>query len=224
MNIDEKYRAICFDMDGTLLDTKIDYDKLGSVVRDVLIDIGVPGSKIDDHGSDDAMISDAIGYLSSTGVHCTRKEIDSLIDRKSVDVELENAHLATPFPGTIEMLKELHRRGYVVGVLTRGHRKYAEKVLGFCGVMDRLDAVVAFDDFEEGEEKPNPIAMKHLADELSVRTDEILYLGDSRGDYLCARDAGSGFIGVNSGRYSKERWLKVSPTMITIDCVADLVR
>ena len=42
MDIDTRYKAVCFDMDGTLLDTKVDYEKMSNVIFDEMVGIGVP--------------------------------------------------------------------------------------------------------------------------------------------------------------------------------------
>ena len=55
--------------------------------------------------------------------------------------------------------------------------------MGRCGIMDRVDAAVAFDDHPTGEQKPNPVAMDHLAKALGVTSKDILYIGDSVWDY-----------------------------------------
>ena len=47
MKIDPRYKALCFDMDGTLLDTKVDYQKMSDLVFDEMIRIGVPEEVIE---------------------------------------------------------------------------------------------------------------------------------------------------------------------------------
>ena len=47
MRIDPRYKAVCFDMDGTLLDTKVDYQKMSDLIFDEMIAIGVPEDVID---------------------------------------------------------------------------------------------------------------------------------------------------------------------------------
>jgi phosphoglycolate phosphatase len=74
------------------------------------------------------------------------------------------------------MLRELRSRGYRIGVLTRGCREYAETALRIAGISDLLDAVVARDDHPEVEAKPSPIAMRHMAEAVGVRPDEITYV------------------------------------------------
>ena len=89
-----------------------------------------------------------------------------------------------------------------------------------CGVTDLRDGVVARDDYPESEAKPSPKAMEHIAEILSVRPEEILFFGDHVFDYHCARDAGSGFVGVLTGTYAKDDWEGMGVTDI-YDSVGD---
>ena len=40
-------RAVCFDMDGTLLDTKVDYGRMASLILERLAEAGVPQELLD---------------------------------------------------------------------------------------------------------------------------------------------------------------------------------
>jgi phosphoglycolate phosphatase-like HAD superfamily hydrolase len=57
-----------------------------------------------------------------------------------------------------------------------------------------------------GSAKPSPMAMRHLAEEMGVEPEEILYLGDNLGDWHTARDSGASFIGVLSGGCTLKDW------------------
>ena len=50
MRIDTRYRAVGFDMDGTLLDTRVDYRRMTEIVLDEMKRMGVPESAIDRSG------------------------------------------------------------------------------------------------------------------------------------------------------------------------------
>jgi phosphoglycolate phosphatase len=136
-------------------------------------------------------------------------------------VELENVLTARPYDGAERMLAHLKENGHKVGVLTRGSREYATKALSVSGVIDMLDVLVCRDDHDESESKPSPAAMRHLADAFGVRSENILYVGDNKIDYFCARDSGAGFIGVLT-RYTEYDWASVDPSIRTIGTVADL--
>ena len=206
MDIDPKYRAVCFDMDGTLLDTKVDYEKMSNVIFDEMVKIGVPESAIDRSEGFKFNLDSGVNYLFSQGRAEEVYAIGVKVAKIARDIEMERVDEARPFPKAELLLEELHRRGLKTGLLTRGCREYAEEALKVCGIGDLLDGIVARDDYPESEAKPSPKAMEHMADALGVRPDEILFFGDHTFDYQCARDSGSGFVAVLTGTFDRNDW------------------
>ena len=215
------YKAICFDMDGTLLNTKVDLGKMADLVFDEMIRSGVPENEIDRDGGYKFNLDSGMDYLIRNGRADDIHRINERVSRAARDIEMENAFMARPFPGAVRLLKELRKKGYKVGVLTRGCREYAETVLRLTGTIDLLDGLVCRDDFPERDAKPSPAAMHNMARALGVTASDILYLGDHKFDYLCARDAGAGFIGVLSGSYGADDWRDLGG-IVMMNTIADL--
>jgi phosphoglycolate phosphatase-like HAD superfamily hydrolase len=224
MKIDPKYRAVVFDMDGTLLDTKVDYAKMSNIVFDEMVKLGVPETAINRSEGYRFNVESGLNYMSENGMANRIPMIYLNISKIARNVEMENVEQAKPFPGTVELLTQLHAKGIKIGVLTRGCREYCETAIGkVCGLMKFVDGIVARDDYPETEAKPSPLAMMHIASRLSVTTDEILYLGDHKFDWQCAAASAAGFVGVCSGAYSKENWDKeIGPKLQTIGSIAEL--
>ncbi len=223
MRIDPKYKAVCFDMDGTLLDTKVDYQRMSDLVFDEMVRIGVPEEAIDRREGYKFNIESGVKYLMSVGREEDIYAIGPRIAKIARDVEMERVDEARPFPDADSLLRKVHGMGLRTGLLTRGCREYAEEAVRVCGVSELLDAIVARDDYPEKEAKPNPIAMRHIADKLGIEPEEILFFGDHVFDYQCARDAGSGFVAVLTGTYSKDDWMDV-PGIDIYDSVGDFYK
>ena len=216
------YAAVGFDMDSTLLRTDVDYPKLSKAVCNEMIAAGVPEHVLDPKESSLFNMDAGANYLRRNG---RAGDVPIIVERmrSNIDmIELENVSTARPYDGTEKMIAYLKDRGYGIGVLTRGGRKYATKALTVAGVIGMIDVLVCRDDHDESEAKPSPAAMGYLASGLGLRCDEILYLGDHKMDYFCARDSGAGFIGVLT-RYDKKDWEAVDPKINVINTVADLV-
>ena len=220
MDIDTRYKAVCFDMDGTLLDTKVDYERMSNVIFDEMIRIGVPEEVIDRSEGFKFNLDSGVNYLFSQGRADEVYAIGIRVAKIARDIEMEKVDEAKPFPKAVQLLERIHSKGMKTGLLTRGCREYAEAAMDVCGVTDLLDGVVARDDYPESEAKPSPKAMEHMAEILSVKPEEILFFGDHVFDYHCARDAGSGFVGVLTGTYTKEDWMEMGVTDI-YDSVGD---
>ena len=224
MKSDRRYKAIGFDMDGTLLDTAIDYEKLADAESYVLSGLDVPSSELSSANDDIDMIRKGVAYLNGHGNPITFDDVCKLVNQRASDVEMEAVDTAKCFPGVPELLEELRSKGYRIGLLTRGQRLYAETAMGRCGILDMMDSIEAFDDHPTGEQKPNPVAMEHLANALGVRASEILYIGDSVWDYHCARDSGAGFIGIAHGENGHRKWERVKDDIELIENISELIR
>lgn len=222
MKIDPGCRAICFDMDGTLLDTKVDYVRMAELIFDALESHGVPSDIVNRTQAYKMSVDNGFEWLKANGRADEVCEIAESIAVAARNVEMERVDEAVPFPGVPEMLHRIREKGYRTGVLTRGCREYAEAALAIANVRGLLDGVVARDDFPESEAKPSPIAMRHMADAIGVEPSEILYFGDNKIDWICATGASSKFVAVTSGTYSEADWLEVDPEMTVFETVADL--
>jgi len=222
MIIDPGCRAICFDMDGTLLNTKVDYVRMAELIFDALERQGVPPEIVDRTQAYKLSVDSGFDWLRANGRGNEVYEVGDAISEAARDVEMERVDEAVPFPGVPEMLRRIREKGYMTGVLTRGCREYAEAALRISGVRDLLDAVVARDDFPESEAKPSPVAMKHMADAVGVSPAEILYMGDHKYDWMCAVDSSAKFVAVTSGTYSEADWRELDPDMTVFGTVAEL--
>lgn len=223
VSADRKYKAIGFDMDGTLLDTAIDYEKLGNAEAYVLSGLGVPSDELSSACDDIDMIRKGVAYLNRNGNVISFDEACRMVNQRASDVEMEAVETAHCFLGVPELLDELRTKGYRIGLLTRGQRLYAESAMGRCGILDRMDAVEAFDDHPTGEQKPNPVAMDHLAKVLGVASKDIIYIGDSVWDYYCARDSGAGFIGIAHGDNGHRKWERVREDVELVENISELI-
>lgn len=224
MALDPRIKAVGFDMDGTFMHTHVDYAKLARVVDDELASLGVPPECIDFNDGSKLEMESGIRWLIEHGRGHLAAGIRQRVGDRATAVEMEHADEAEPFPGSVETLRELQARGYPVGILTRGGRHYAETVLGGAGVLREFDALVARDDFPEDEAKPSPKALQHLGERLGVRPQDILYLGDSKVDWLTAQAVGAPFIGVLSGGYTAADWqTRTGQPVHTLPHVADLL-
>jgi len=218
----EGIKAIGFDLDGTFLNTHVDYSRIDRADRNACISHDVPFDDLE-FNTVKRLRAPIRDWLIAHGREEEFQQITNEIDRELTSTELQYIHEARPFPGSIECVKILKSEGYKIGLLTRGSHEYAVRALTMAGVLDCFDAVVGRDDMNYDDAKPSPKAMYHFADKLGVKADEILYLGDNRTDYYSARDSGARFIGVLSGGMSKEAWLAEDPDMTILEYAGDVI-
>lgn len=117
-------------------------------------------------------------------------------------------------PGALDYCKG---RGWIVGVLSHGWTsKQAEKLIRL-GVADKFDPTAIFISEKIGINKPNPKLYARAAEELGLRPDEMIYIGDSPAhDVAPARSLGMTTIWAR--RASK--W-QATPEQVGADHIVD---
>ncbi len=101
------------------------------------------------------------------------------------------------YPETDEVLSELRRRGYRIGILTNGRSLMQNRKLDLTGLRLLTDAAIVSGD--EGVQKPNPAVFRRLAERLCVAPENCVFVGDHPlNDVQGALDAGMRAIFLNS--------------------------
>ena len=218
----DNIKAVGFDLDGTFLNTHVDYAAIDMADKDACARHGIPFDELV-FTTVKRLRRPIYDWLEAHGRADEFPAIGKEIDRRLTEIELEFVHETRPFPNSIECVKELKARGLKVGLLTRGSGEYGNTALRRAGIRESFDAVVGRDYADYDDAKPSPKAMYYFADELGVEPSEILYLGDNRTDYYSARDAGATFVGVLSGSMTREAWLKEDPKMILVQYAGDVI-
>jgi len=97
--------------------------------------------------------------------------------------------IAVPFPAVDEMLAELRKQGYKVGLLTNGEADIQRGKVRLIGLEDAFDKILAGE--EMGSQKPDILAFKKMAECLDCTPEEMAYVGDNPlNDVEGARGAG----------------------------------
>jgi phosphoglycolate phosphatase len=186
-----RYKAVLFDLDGTLLDSLED---LATAANRVLSAQGLPPHPVD-----------AYRYFVGAGVKVLVERILPE-SRRSADViaasmaafeeeYAKNWHDRTaPYPGIAEMLDLLTAQGLRLSILSNKPdvftRLCVQQLLPrwiFDPLLGQRPGVA---------KKPDPAAALEIAASLGLRPDEILYVGDTSIDMQTARGAGMDAAGV----------------------------
>ena len=129
--------------------------------------------------------------------------------------EHQNEHhdvLLRPFPGAVETVAALKRRGLALAVVTSKHRRATLRGMDLCGITGHFDVVVTPEDVENAKPHPEPV---HLAlTRLGVAAAEALFVGDSPHDMAAGRAAGARTAAALWGPFPRERLLAERPDFL----------
>jgi HAD superfamily hydrolase (TIGR01549 family) len=215
-------KAIVFDLDGTLIASSIDFRIMRDRIISFLRSHGIPEEMLDANDTVTNNLGRFRSFMKVRGQASTLEEMEPAIDSLLIEVELENVERSSQLKGAEEALEIIKEDGFLIGLLTRGSRTYTMKALMSSGLDHRhFDVIVCRDDFPASDAKPNSRAMENVANSLGLSPRECLMLGDHPIDMLCARNAGSTFVGVLSGWSDDSTW-KEKGCGNVIDSVASL--
>jgi len=186
-------KAVVFDLDGTLMDSKIDYEKMGNSIRELLASRGLP-EPLEDRRKVYQVIRGGAATLREYGLpeaslEATMAEMETIMN----DIELEALANMELKPYAREAVAELHRAGLGLGVATRSHREYTLRGLKKYDMLRFFHQVVARDDVPHP--KPDPRHLLYTIRLLGVDPVDTLFIGDTTTDLQTADAAGVEFLG-----------------------------
>jgi HAD superfamily hydrolase (TIGR01509 family) len=174
-----KVKAVIFDLDGTITEPYLDFDKIRA-------EIG---------------LAPAAGPLLEE-----MEEMPPAERKRAEEILYKYEHSAIEHSvlniGASETLKQLRQMGIHIGVLTRNTRSNASAVAKKHNI--EFDAVV---DRDDGPVKPDPFGVKRLCKHFKVKPAQTLVVGDYLFDLQCAKAAGAIAIlmksSVNSQQFAR---------------------
>jgi len=192
-------KAVIFDLDNTLIRSKINFRRMKCEIINFLLEVGVPPNELSERMLIFEIIKVAVKNLYERGF--TEKEIQSVLTKiteimNRIELESLDENL-TMMEGALKTLRRLKELNLKIGVITNSCREYAERTLTKFGLRSYIDSVVARDDVKEM--KPSPEHALHLLNLLGVNNEEAIFIGDHWLDAECARRAGIRFILIEKG-------------------------
>jgi phosphoglycolate phosphatase len=119
------------------------------------------------------------------------------------------------FAGTMPMLLALQQRGQKLAVATGKSRRGLDDVLQ--RELEGIKLSHLFDASRTADQtagKPDPLMLHELMEELDVKPERMLMIGDTTHDLLLARNAGVASVGVSFGAHAHEAFAPYSPLFV----------
>lgn len=175
-----KYKAIVYDIDGTLLDTiAMNMYPLMKVIKE---ETGIQRS-----------FEDVKQYFSMTG----KQTMEALgfdyekVYPRWVQYVNEYEKGAEPFQGVKELLEKIQAKGVLQAAVSAKTKAQYDIDMQSEQLYLYMDDTVLFEDTTKHKPDPEPLLLS--AQHLDLKPEEVLYVGDALADGLAAQNAGMDF-------------------------------
>lgn len=192
-----KYKAVIFDMDGTILNTLED---LKNATNYSLRQFGMPERSLEEVRM---FVGNGIRKLVERAVPAgtSGEKIAQVFDVFLEYYEIHSADNTSPYPGILELVEKLKKSGIKTAVSTNKADVPAQE-LGreyFNGIFDLIVGQ------QDGlKVKPAPDSVNKILSILDIQKKDAIYIGDSDVDVQTAKNSGLDFIGVSWGFRGRE--------------------
>ena len=196
--------TIIFDLDGTLLDTIAD---LATSTNYALSQMGYPVHPVSNIRR---FVGNGIRMLVKRAVPegISDNEYEQTFQIFRDHYVVHCALQTTPYEGIPELLDELAKRGYKLGIVSN---KLQPAVTDLARHFFDRHIRVAIGEGPNTRRKPAPDSVLRAMSLLNTTAEHTLYVGDSEVDLQTAANAGTRIVSVSWGFRSREQLLALNP-------------
>ncbi len=181
-----KYKAVLFDLDGTLLDT---LDDLADSMNAVLEANDLPTHPVESYRQ---FVGDGVVTLVRRTLNRERGQDEQLVDRLVEQMRESYGrrwnNKTRPYDGVPELLDGLDSRGIKKTILSNKVHEFTELCVAELLGDWSFDVVLGVNG--DVPPKPSAVGVRCVVDQLQLTPDEFVYLGDTNTDMNTAVAAG----------------------------------
>ena len=211
-----KYKGIIFDLDGTLVNSLED---ISDAMNTVLTDLNYPTHTYETYQ-----------YFIGSGLRNLVSKALPASNNSEIDIEncfncmiSEYRKICTlktkPYTGIVELLDDLVSRDIKLAVFSNKADELTKKIASEI-FPDYFNTAIGLS--TEALKKPNPFEAIEISKNWNLKTEEIIFIGDSDIDMLTATNANMFPLGVSWG-YRTEEELLASGAKLVINTPSDLI-
>lgn len=211
-----QYKAVIFDLDGTLVNSLND---LADSVNIVLASYNLPTHDVESYKY---RVGNGIRKLMQRSLPDDKQDLlDEALEKFKAVYARHNMDKTRPYEGITELLEKLCAQNIKLGVCTNKHDEAAKVIIKALFGEDIFDEIIG--DKQGLKRKPDPGKVLTMAQNWNLQPQEIAYLGDSGVDMQTAVNAGMLAVGVLWG-FRTEAELKENGADILISSPLELLQ
>jgi phosphoglycolate phosphatase len=195
--------GVVFDLDGTLIDSKLD---IAAAANHALPAHGFPALPVEEIAS---YVGDGARTLLARAARLDSADerLDALLGTFLDYYAAHPTDHTVLLPGAREALEALGE--LPLALCTNKPRAITDQILSNLRLAQTFRVVVGGGDLPKS--KPDPLPLQHIAGKLGLSTAELVMVGDGEQDIYCAKNASARSVGVAGGLQGSERMLAAAP-------------
>ncbi|MEE9377346.1 MAG: HAD family hydrolase [Candidatus Lokiarchaeia archaeon] len=205
-------KAIVWDLDGTIIHFKIDYLRARKRAIEILKKYGVPKRLLTVNISILENMKFAREFFEKEGL--PQKKINEIIeevDNEIIKIEYEAAINAIMINGIDQVLEFAKKKNLKQAIFTFNTKKNAELSLKNVNLLPYFNLVVGRDNVTNL--KPHPEHLIYICEQLNVKSNEILIIGDNIRDIEAAINVGAQSIALHT-KLAKIETLQIADKIV----------
>ena len=198
-------KHICFDLDGTLVDSHktIYYSTIKS-----LNDLNIPGN-LNEEIFRKKIGMHFVDIFNDMNIPVIDFEEFIKIYKNNYFLFIDDSEL---YPDVSNVLKYFSQNGFKISLLTTKGQDQAEKIINHFNLSEYFDLIMGRRDGIAHKPSPEPLLL--ICDELNVNPSESLIVGDTEMDVLCGQNANVSTCVITHGYRTEESILQYKPDFI----------
>jgi phosphoglycolate phosphatase len=188
-----KYKAIIFDWDGTLMDSTA---RIVDSMQKASYNVGLP--KLSDYSIQQIIGLGLPEALKSLWPQISTEQSQDMRVDYSANFSFHSDVAVSFFPKIDYFFAELQRLDYILAVATGKSRKGLDEMLDVMNVRDVFNTTRCAD---ETTSKPDPHMLNEILIELNLTSEQALMVGDTSFDLDMARNINMDAVGMTHGAH-----------------------
>lgn len=194
-----KFKAVIFDLDGTLLDT---IEDLADLMNAVLAESGYPVHDLQSYKYFVGNGMEKLAYNALPPEHRDEATVKIIAQKMKMEYAKRWNVKTRPYEGIPELLDALEAMGMDLAVLSNKPDNFVKIIIK--ELLPAWNFAVAYGERATIPRKPDPAGAFEIARILNLKPHEIIYLGDTNTDMKTATSAEMYAVGVLWGFRQKD--------------------